>query len=42
MRGVTADYLDRLAAWPATTPFDAPPAAERMERISGIRMALGR
>jgi hypothetical protein len=42
MRGVTADDLDRLAALAATTPFDAPPAAERMEWISRIRMALGR
>jgi hypothetical protein len=39
MRGVTADDLDRLAAWAAPTPFDSPPAAER---ISRIRMALGR
>ena len=42
MRGVTADYIERLAAWAATTPFDAPAAAERLERIARIRTALGR
>jgi 2-methylcitrate dehydratase PrpD len=31
MRGMTTDYLDRLAAWAATTPLDAlpPPVRER-------------
>jgi 2-methylcitrate dehydratase PrpD len=42
MRGVMAtDYLDRLAAWAATTPLDALPSAVRERACLVIADSLG-